>query len=104
MPRELTGRDLDVEVDPDLLDLVPEFLAARRAELADLEQASGAGPSQVVRHVGHRLRGVAPMYGFDWLGALGEELEAHGVCDPADIADEVSLLRDYLHRVRYRAA
>lgn len=104
MPRELTGTDLEVRVDPDLLDLVPEFLDARRAELADLDRAMGAGPSHVVRLVGHRLRGVAPMYGFDWLGELGGELEDRGVCDPVDVAVEVERLRDYLERVSYRAA
>lgn len=104
MPRELTDRDLEVAVDPDLLDLVPMFLDARRAELLALEAAVAQGNHDVVHLVGHRIKGVAGMYGFHWLGALGLELEAMGASDPRHAARHVEALRDYLARVRYHAA
>jgi DNA-binding response OmpR family regulator len=57
-------------------DLVPAFLARRRADVAAIREALAAGDFDPPRLLGHRLAGSAPGYGFPEMGALGREIES----------------------------
>lgn len=75
----------EVAVDPDLLDLIPGFLAHRREDLDRLRAlvssdagalASPAGLDELGR-LAHRFKGAAASYGFEELALMaGELLEA----------------------------
>jgi HPt (histidine-containing phosphotransfer) domain-containing protein len=89
-----------VEVDPDLVDLVPGFLDNRRADLGSIHDALARGDYRGIHRIGHNLKGNSGALGFDRLGAVGRELERAALAqDEAGIRAEVERLADYLERV-----
>ncbi len=96
---EEAGRIM-VRVDPELLELIPEFLANRRADLARVARALEAGDWEVVGDAGHRLLGVGGFFGFQAVSALGARLEqAAQRRDRAAVEAARRELEDYLARV-----
>jgi len=57
-------------------DLVPAFLARRRADVTAIREALAAGDFEAPRLLGHRLVGSAPGYGFPAMAALGRDIES----------------------------
>jgi HPt (histidine-containing phosphotransfer) domain-containing protein len=89
-----------VEVDTDLLDLVPGFLDNRRADLASICDALERGDYRGIHRIGHNLKGDSGALGFDGLGVVGRELEGAALeQDDARIRVEARRLADYLERV-----
>jgi HPt (histidine-containing phosphotransfer) domain-containing protein len=64
-----------VEIDEDLLDMVPGYLQNQRDSLPGLRAALAREDREALRSAGHRLKGSALMYGFQGLGELGARLE-----------------------------
>jgi signal transduction histidine kinase/CheY-like chemotaxis protein len=64
-----------VEVDPDLKDLLPEFLKSREALLDEIADALEKGDAPQVRRLSHRLSGSLSMYGFLWASDQARRLE-----------------------------
>jgi len=94
------GEPIGVHVDEDLQDLIPEYLARRRAEVTAMEQALARGDHEAIRVIGHKLKGSGAGYGFAPITTLGGELEvAAKAGDTAAIARGVAALADYLARV-----
>ena len=94
-----------VEVDPDLSDLVPGYLADRRSDLGQMRAAVGSQDTDRLRRMGHSLKGTGGAYGFDQLTELGAELEAAGRLGDLDGASTaIDRIDDYLRRVRVRYA
>lgn len=94
---------IPVEVDPEILDLVPIFLENRRSDLTSLREALESGDTEVVEELGHRLKGMGGGYGFEYVsraGAAMEKLAAHGRLD--DVGAWVDALAEYLERVEPR--
>ncbi len=88
-----------VEVDEDLLDLVPAYLQRQRESLVDFRAALVAGDLAALRSKGHRLKGSASMYGFRELGELGAALEVGAVDDLERTLDQ---MERYLATVQFR--
>ena len=89
-----------VEVDTDLLDLVPGFLDNRRADLDSIRVALDRGDYRGIHRIGHNLKGDSGALGFDGLGEVGRELERAALAqDDATIRAEAVRLADYLERV-----
>jgi HPt (histidine-containing phosphotransfer) domain-containing protein len=89
-----------VEVDPDLVDLVPGFLENRRADLDNIRVALDRADYKTIHRIGHNLKGDSGALGFDGLGEVGRELERAALAqDDAGIRTEVGRLEDYLGRV-----
>jgi HPt (histidine-containing phosphotransfer) domain-containing protein len=89
-----------VEVDPDLVDLVPGFLENRRADLDNIRVALDRADYKGIHRIGHNLKGDSGALGFDGLGEVGRELERAALAqDDASIRAEVIRLADYLARV-----
>jgi HPt (histidine-containing phosphotransfer) domain-containing protein len=95
-----TAAELDVVIDEDMMELIPEFLDNRRADVVLLREALASGDRGTVRRIGHSLKGVGGMYGFPWLTAVGREIEAGSA---GDVGAQVDELADYLAAVRVRA-
>ena len=84
-----------------ILDLVPVFLNNRRREVESLRHALIMGDFELVRQVGHRMRGVGGSYGFEYVSLLGRRLEQCGCERDADLLDElVAEYADYISSVR----
>ena len=95
-----TAADLDVVIDEDMMELIPEFLDNRRADVVLLREALASGDRATVRRIGHSLKGVGGMYGFPWLTTVGREIEDGAA---GDVGAHVDALADYLAAVRVRA-
>lgn len=62
-------------VDTDLADLVPGYLANRRAELPVLVRSLAARNYGALQRLGHQLAGSGGAYGFDRISELGLGVE-----------------------------
>jgi signal transduction histidine kinase/ligand-binding sensor domain-containing protein/ActR/RegA family two-component response regulator len=60
---------------PELLPLLPEYVAATREELAAARRAADAGDPGPLRTVGHNLRGSGGSFGLDEVSRLGAQIE-----------------------------
>ncbi len=88
-----------------ILDLIPSFLNNRRGELESLRHAQQTGDFELVRHLGHRMRGVGGSYGFEYVTLLGRRLEHCGRERDVELLGElVSEYADYLSTVRIEYA
>jgi histidine phosphotransfer protein HptB len=64
-----------VRVPAILIDLIPQYLANRRAELTLLNNAVTTEDFSTIQNIGHKLKGNAGSYGFFRLTDLGASLE-----------------------------
>lgn len=89
-----------VVVDPDLGELIPTFLDDVQ-RLTRQYVAALAGPDRdTIRSVGHQLKGIGKPFGFPWIGAVGEAIEAAAAAGaPEELASMAAALRDYLERI-----
>ncbi len=91
---------ITIEVDEDLSDLVPGFLARKRGELEAMRD--GAVPHDFVEvgRTAHRIKGEGSAYGFDRMSEIGREIEdAAKAGDDRAIATLASGLLDFLDHV-----
>jgi HPt (histidine-containing phosphotransfer) domain-containing protein len=66
---------LIVEVDPDLRELIPDFLRRKRADAIAIQIALDKGDFAVVAALGHKLKGEGGGFGFDVITDIGAGLE-----------------------------
>jgi hypothetical protein len=93
-----------LNVEPALLELVPDFLENRRRDLERMRQALHAGDLAAIRDVGQNIRCFSRVYGFDQLTALGEEIRcAADECSTLRIVHLQGQLADYLSRIEIHA-
>jgi HPt (histidine-containing phosphotransfer) domain-containing protein len=64
-----------VEVDTDLADLVPNFLANRQKDLQQIATALERADNAALRIIGHNMKGVGGGYGFGDITESGKHLE-----------------------------
>jgi len=89
-----------VRVDADLCDLVPDYLAHKRADSTALDAAIERGDFTIVAALAHRMKGDGGSYGFDQITEIGA-----GLMDAARREDLpkarrlAGSLADYLARV-----
>ncbi len=67
-------RKILVRVDPDLEDIVPEFLEDSWKELEELTRALQTKDYERIRFLGHSMKGVGD-FGFDYMRSIGASLE-----------------------------
>ncbi len=66
---------LIINVDPDLVDLVPGYFENRKVELISLKEFFYQKKWHEIQMIGHKLKGNAASYGFEKLTELGSFLE-----------------------------
>jgi HPt (histidine-containing phosphotransfer) domain-containing protein len=89
-----------VEVDEDLSDLVPGFLAHKRDDLRNILDALARNDFDVVNQLAHRLKGEGASYGFAAITEMGRDLErAAKHHDAHAVAVWTNALLGYLDRV-----
>lgn len=93
--------DLVVQPDPDLADLIPDFLNNRRNDMTEIESAISRTDFEFIRRTAHTLKGICRPYGFIYLETLSKRLEVAGqdenLAEVKNIAAEMS---EYLDRVQ----
>jgi HPt (histidine-containing phosphotransfer) domain-containing protein len=65
----------EVEVDPEIIDLVPLFLNARRKDVETLGELSRRANFEEMAKICHTIKGIARPYGFPSLEQLAVEME-----------------------------
>jgi CheY-like chemotaxis protein/HPt (histidine-containing phosphotransfer) domain-containing protein len=89
-----------VTVGVELKELVQTYLENRKSDAEQIPVLVDRGDFDTVQVLGHRMKGVAPAYGFDPLGAIGARLEtAAANRDRAEALACVDDMRNYLRRV-----
>lgn len=89
-----------VQVDPDLADLIPGFLANRRKDITAMQLALEGGDFEIVRVLGHSMKGAGGGYGFDAVTDIGGALEqAAKDKNSGEIDKNLYALSSYLDRV-----
>ncbi len=92
---------IDVFVDPDIADLVPDFLANRAKDVEILRAALEGGELDEVRRLGHNMKGTGRGYGFDRITEIGAAIEEAAKGGLSEVAlREVAALADFLDRVK----
>lgn len=89
-----------MEVEPELMDLVPAFIENRREDVGTLREAVRDGDVETVEEVAHRMKGLGGGYGFDYVSTAGTalvELARTGRLEEA--GPWLDGLEDYLDRV-----
>ena len=93
--------DLVVQPDPDLADLIPDFLNNRRRDMADIKTSIEKNDFEFVRRTAHTLKGICRPYGFIYLETLSKRLEVAGQQESmADIETVAAEMNEYLDRVQ----
>ena len=92
---------LTVHVDADLEDLIPTFMQRRRDEVAVLRERLAGDEFDMIRIMGHTLKGTAGGYGFEQLSQIGAAMEKAAMQeDAATIEACANEMEDYLDRVQ----
>jgi HPt (histidine-containing phosphotransfer) domain-containing protein len=88
-------------IDRDLSDLVPDFLARKRAELAGLIALARRGEFEAVARMAHKLAGQGASFGFDKITEAGRAMErATRAHESGQIIATAEELLTYLNSVR----
>lgn len=91
---------LTVAVDPELSDLIPNFLARKRADARVIASAVERSEFASVASLAHRLKGEGGSYGFPAISAMGAALEsAAHARDRASARSVAMQILAYLERV-----
>jgi histidine phosphotransfer protein HptB len=92
-----------VEVDEELSDLIPGFLARKHDEANAILDAAQRDDFVVVGHLAHRIKGEGGSYGFDRMSEIGRALEeaAKSRSDVA-VTRAANDLLDYLEHLEVR--
>ena len=88
-----------VQVDPDMKEIVPEFLENARADLCVLGEALRGEDYETLRTLGHSMKGVGA-FGFEFLSVIGASLEQAGRSRDLEEAERlVQQLSHYLEHM-----
>jgi PAS domain S-box-containing protein len=94
------GERIVVRVDPELKELVPEFLARKRDDVYTLIGALERRDFDVLRSLGHRLKGEGGGFGFDALSEMARELEQAAKAQDAEgTRRQIDAILYYLNHV-----
>ncbi len=85
----------EAEVPRDLADLIPDFMANRKKDVAALRTALAEANLEQARSVGHRMKGIGSSYGFDAITAFGKQIEEAAKAGAGALESIGSLLEAY---------
>jgi CheY-like chemotaxis protein len=98
---DATENRIVVEGDPDLKDLIPEFLAHKRQDLTLIRAAFERRDYAALATFGHRMKGEGGGFGLGALSEMGDAIERAANAGRGDeVGRQVQALSDYLGRVK----
>ncbi|MGO9449878.1 MAG: Hpt domain-containing protein [Candidatus Binataceae bacterium] len=75
---------LTIEIDPDLSDLIPGFLARKRTDLKTILESVQSGNFELIGQIAHRLKGEGGSFGIEAISEAGRRIEAAARAREAD--------------------
>lgn len=98
--RDSQQRKFTAIVDEDLRDLIPGYLENRRKDIKDIHAALDRNDFEVIRALGHKMKGSGGGYGFDEITEIGRACEEAAKQSQAqEIREQVHRLQDYIDNV-----
>src|SRR5258706_1512357 len=95
----------EVEIDEDMRDMIPDFIASRRELALQMQAALRNGDREQVRRTAHQLAGSFALYGFHWAADHCKRLELDAAAGDADrLGEMIARLRDHLESVEVTPA
>ncbi len=95
-----TMQRVTVEVEPDLIELIPAFLTRKNADLQTLKDSLQSGDLTTIGALGHRIKGEGGSFGFDAMSEIGAALEAAGKKGDGESARQlIADLGEYLDKI-----
>lgn len=92
-----------VLADPELEDLIPEFLEDRQEDIKTISKSLEDGDMETVRILGHSMKGSGGGYGFDKITEIGSHIEEAAIKSNKDaVEDRIKELASYLGRVEVK--
>jgi HPt (histidine-containing phosphotransfer) domain-containing protein len=86
-----------IKADPELADLIPDYLESRKGDLPLPEAALRSGDFATIASLGHRMRGTGASFGFAAITEIGDRLEQSGTAaDRAGCRQSIDALAEYL--------
>lgn len=93
--------EIVVEVDEDLEELIPGYFENRRQDVAAILSALERNDFELIRSIGHKMKGSGGGYGFDRITEIGRDIEAAAKDSRSrDILEQANCLQNYLDRVK----
>ncbi|MCE5210268.1 MAG: Hpt domain-containing protein [Deltaproteobacteria bacterium] len=90
-----------VVVDDELRDLIPGYFENRRQDIVLILSALEQGDFELIRTIGHKMKGSGGGYGFDRITEIGRNIEAAAKDSKRqEILDQTNNLQDYLDCVQ----
>ena len=89
-----------IRVDPDLQDLIPDYLESREQDLRFYQDALEKDDFDLIAVLGHSMKGSGGGYGFNDLSSIGRAIEkAANNRDKESVRKSVIDLTDFLKKV-----
>ena len=89
-----------IRVDPDLQDLIPDYLENRGKDLLVYQQALEKGDFDSIGVLGHSMKGSGGGYGFNDLSSIGRAIEkAAKDRDEESVRQSIIDLTDFLKKL-----
>ncbi|OPY72946.1 MAG: Autoinducer 2 sensor kinase/phosphatase LuxQ [Syntrophorhabdus sp. PtaU1.Bin058] len=90
-----------ITINKDLEDLIPGYLENRRKDIASIKEALEKDDFEVIRILGHSMKGSGGGYGFNAITEIGKKIdEAAKNMDKKGITEQVEELSAYLHNIK----
>ena len=92
-----------IEVDADLIELIPLYLQSRRDEVPRIYALLDAVDFPALWGIAHQLHGSGGGFGFDFLTELGKRMEkSANACAKGEIYAQAAELKNFLDTVEVR--
>lgn len=87
-------------VDEDLRDLIPGYMENRRKDITEILTALDRDDFEIIRSLGHKIKGSGGGYGFDEITEIGRACEDAAKQSHAQkVREQVNRLQVYLDNV-----
>ena len=97
---EMDRSPITIQVDEDIIDLIPRYIENRWSDIRTIEIALERGDFETVRNLGHGMKGSGGGWGMDQVGDIGQGIEeAAKAQDPDETRQWLDKLADFLERV-----
>jgi HPt (histidine-containing phosphotransfer) domain-containing protein len=97
--------EFEAVVPSDLRHLIPVFLENRQKDLYSIMVAIAADDFEMLRQIGHRMKGSGNSYGFAAISSLGMQIEQRAkVSDKSELIRLLAKYRQYLANVKIKYA
>jgi HPt (histidine-containing phosphotransfer) domain-containing protein len=91
---------LTLHVDPDLRDILPQFMENTRKDIDAIATALSQEDRETVRRISHSMKSYGIGYGFEFISKMGKAMEATAMNDQLQSIDELlTELKNYLDKV-----